>query len=88
MKNIWAAQWHSKNLLDGERKHIVYGDDNLPALFRTRRECRKFIKKRYGYIATRPDLKAEPHGWRMPQAIKVRVELGEISHPRYLKGDE
>jgi len=74
MTNLWAAEWRSKNLLDGERRHIIY-KDLLPALFRTRRECRSFIKERYGYIANRPDLRNEPHGWRTPQAVKVKLSI-------------
>jgi hypothetical protein len=69
---IWAAQWHSRNNLDGDSKYILY-EGLLPKLFKTRKEAREYIEKRYGYIATRPDLRAEPHGWRMPQAIKVKV---------------
>jgi len=72
MSILWAAEWHSKNQLDGERRHIIY-ENLLPALFRTRRECRDFIKEKYGYIAERPDLQNEPHGWRLPQAIKVKI---------------
>ena len=78
MANLWAAQWYSKNHLDGERRHILYRDC-LPALFRTRRECRAFIKDRYGYIKEREDLRRQPHGWRLPRAIKVKVvEGGEL----------
>ena len=73
---IWAAQWHSCSRLDGDKKHLLC-EDCLPMLFKTRREARDYIKKTHGYIATRPDLQAEPHGWRMPQAIKVIVEAGE-----------
>ena len=72
MANLWAAQWHSKNRLDGERRHIIYRD-LLPALFRTRRECRDFIRENYGYIEHRDDLRSEPHGWRLPKAVKVLV---------------
>ncbi len=72
MVNLWAAEWHSKNNLDGEKRHILY-ESLLPALFRTRRECRTYIKDRYGYIAERPDLRSEPHGWRIPQAVKVEI---------------
>jgi len=75
MANLWAAEWHSKNLLDGERRHIIY-NNCLPALFRTRRECREFIKDKYGYIAERPDLRDEPHGWLLPQAVKVIITKG------------
>jgi len=74
MSNLWAAEWHSKNRPDGKTRHLLYYRETcLPALFRTRRACREWIKKKYGYIATREDLRAEPHGWRMPQAIKVKV---------------
>ena len=73
---LWAAQWHSKNALDGDKKHILY-EDCLPMLFRTRARCRKWIKGKYGYIAERPDLRAEPHGWRIPQPVKVEVVLLE-----------
>ena len=69
---IWAAQWHSKNKLDGDRKHIL-NEDCLPVLFRTRQAAREWIKTKYGYIAERPDLQAEPHGWRMPKAVKVKI---------------
>lgn len=72
MSNLWAAEWHSNNKLDGETRHII-NYNSLPALFRKRRECRAFIKDKYGYIAERPDLRDEPHGWLMPQAIKVTV---------------
>ena len=72
MANLWAGEWHSNNYLDGESRHII-NDNCLPALFRTRRKCREFIKEKYGYIAGRPDLQNEPHGWRQPQAVKVDV---------------
>ena len=72
MKILWAAEWHSNCLLDGERRYII-NENCLPALFRTRKKCREFIESSYGYIANRPDLRAEPHGWTMPQAIKVEI---------------
>ncbi len=71
--NPWAAEWHSKNSLDGEKRFIINDTDCLPALFRTRQQCRDFIQATHGYIADRPDLQAEPHGWRIPQAVKVEV---------------
>ena len=73
MVNLWAAEWHSNNLVDGDRRHIINSNDCLPALFITRRECRAFIKEKYGYIADRPDLQKEPYGWRIPQAVKVEI---------------
>lgn len=71
--NLWAAQWHSKNSLDGDTRHII-NENCLPKLFRTRQTCRNWIKEKYGYIKDRKDLRAEPHGWRLPVAIKVKVK--------------
>jgi len=68
--NIWAAEWHEKNKLDGESRHILY-EDCLPKLFRRRAACRAWIQEHYGYIKERPDWRAEPYGWRMPIAVKV-----------------
>jgi hypothetical protein len=75
MVNLWVAEWHSRNRLDGDTRHIIYDDNCLPDLFRTRKVCREFIKNKYGYIAERKDLRQEPHGWRMPQARKAIVTL-------------
>ena len=72
MKILWAGEWHSNNLLDGERRHLLY-ENGLPVLFGTRKACREFIKANYGYVAEREDLRTEPHGWRMPQAVKVKI---------------
>ena len=68
----WGGLWRSGNNLDGKREHLIF-DNCLPVLKTTRREMRLYIKDRYGYIATRPDLRNEPHGWKMP--IPVRVEI-------------
>jgi hypothetical protein len=72
--NIWVAQWRSNNYLDGIDKHIIY-DNYLPTLFRTRKGCREFIEAHYGYIADRPDLQEEPHGWQMPVPVKVKIDV-------------
>lgn len=50
-------------------------DRGYPLLFTTRSEARRYICERYGYIKTRPDLQAEPHGWKMPVPVRVAVEL-------------
>lgn len=70
MRNLWAGQWYSRNRLDGVTRYLLY-DNCLPVLFRTRREIREYIEKRYGYIKDRKDLRVEPHGWRLPRAVKV-----------------
>lgn len=72
----WAVEFHSVNHLDGDRRHLVWNPEPGPGafrLFRTRRECRAYIEMRYGYIRNREDLRAEPHGWRYPQAVLVTV---------------
>lgn len=72
MSNLWAAEWHSCNRLDGEKRHILY-EGLFPKLFHTRAETRAYIKEKYGYIASREDLRSEPHGWKVPQAVKVKI---------------
>ena len=68
----WVAKWESSNLLDGHREYFI---GNGWVLFKTRTECRAYIKEKFGYIAKRKDLQIEPHGWRMLKAIKVRIKL-------------
>lgn len=70
---IWAAEWLSKNKTDGTNQHLIY-ENCLPKLFKTRNACRAWIYDKYGYIAKRKDLRSEPHGWRVPRAVKVIVE--------------
>jgi hypothetical protein len=73
----WAVEVHCRNRLDGDRRHLMW--DHEPSepfcyrLFRTRQECRAWIDKHHGYLRDRPDLRAEPFGWRMPQAVRVEV---------------
>lgn len=74
----WGAMWRSTNAMDGEDRHLLWFTPVAPALFRTRHEARRWIETKYGYIRTRPDLKAEPHGWSMPLAVRVLVTL----HPK------
>ena len=73
---LWGALFQSENQLDGRHKHII-NDRGLPVLFRTRREAREWIVEHYGYIKVRKELRAEPHGWLMPRAVRVRVGLFE-----------
>jgi hypothetical protein len=68
---FWAVEWHSRNSLDGDQRYLVW--DGAPQMWRTRRECRAEIEARYGYIRQRPDLRAEPHGWFLPRAVRVSV---------------
>ena len=70
---LWGALWRSNNRLDGKCEHIII-EKCRPVLFRTRRESREFIKQKYGYIAERQDLQDEPHGWKIPIPVKVKIE--------------
>ena len=72
----WALLWRSKNRLDGVTCHLEF-DNRLPALFVTRAQARQYAEKRYSYIKTRKDLRAEPHCWRMPQPIRVVISVLE-----------
>lgn len=81
MVERWALQWYSKSKLDGIQTHIIM-DNLLPKLFVTRSEARIWAKQRYGHIAKRRDLRADPYGWRVPKPIRVSIELSSNQHPR------
>lgn len=74
---LWGALWRSNSRLSGYRANLL-NEDCLPALFRTRRAARDYIEKKYGYIRSRPDLRTEPHGWRMPIPVRVRVSIWSL----------
>lgn len=74
----WAVQWHDDNRLDGCSRHLIW-QPPIPRLFFTRRECRAFIEEQFGYLRERPDLRAEPHGWHMPQAVLVNVSVASAA---------
>ena len=82
----WAILWRSKNHLNGETVYFVGVAGNLeptPAwlrgykaiVFGTRREARAYIQNKYSYVAKRKDLRAEPHGWTVPKAVRVHVSV-------------
>jgi hypothetical protein len=75
----WAGLWHCECKLDGITEHLLYGEDGLPKLCKTRKQMRAWIEKRYGYIKRRPDLRTEPFCWRLPTAIKVTITPNESS---------
>ena len=75
----WAIKIEERSKLDGRREYIVGGGT---LTFKTRAECRLYIEGRYGYIKYRRDLRRDPHYWRMPKAVKVRLELIEVSDER------
>jgi hypothetical protein len=78
--NAWAVLWHSRNRLDGDSRHLIWDLRECGAyrLFRTRRECRAYIEESFGYIRERADLRREPHGWFMPQAVLVTIQVASL----------
>lgn len=46
-------------------------------LFLTRREALAWNKEERGYIATRKDLRREPHCWRVGKPVRVTVTVTE-----------
>ncbi len=74
----WAIKWRSQSLRDGKQEHLMGTGRIPPLLFKTRADARAHIKRYYGYISTRPDLRCEPHGWKMPMAVKVTVKIEEV----------
>lgn len=76
----WAVEHHHTNLLDGDRRYLEGCPDlGYARTFRTRKSARKYIEDRHGYIRRRPDLQAEPFGWRVPQAVRVSVLITPIT---------
>jgi hypothetical protein len=76
-RTLWAILRRCDNVLDGARQWLDGDPDHVTRtkLFETRRAAREHIQLAYGYFAERPDLYAEPHGWRMPQAVRVVVSV-------------
>ena len=86
----WAIKWREKSALDGERETLLgryfpglplvpdHVAGQTVMLFKTRALARVHIRKHYAYIRQRSDLRQEPHGWKMPVAVRVSVEVREI----------
>lgn len=83
-KTKWAVKFRVDNAIDGRYEYLVWHRNRYSlglfrlAIFDTRAEARQYIAETYGYIRDRPDLRAKPHGWKMPIPVKVRVTVEEI----------
>ena len=66
----WGLEWYSKSKKFGVRRHLLY-ENYLPKMFYTRKEAVERANMEFGYIKIRKDLRAEPHGWRMPRPVKI-----------------
>ena len=73
----WAVLWRSVRTVCSEERHFMF-DGGGVVLRKSRREAREWIDKHYSYLRTRPDLRREPFGWRMPRAVKVKVTVEEL----------
>lgn len=73
----WSLKWYSRNYRDGITEYIIF-ENCLPKFFLTRETARQYANEKYRYIKTRKDLKEEPHGWRFPKAIKIRITIEEL----------
>ena len=83
----WAILFRSESRLDGKREYLGGRfDGRVPGapphlagyatmVFQTREDAREHVRKHHGYIARRPDLRAEPFGWKVPLIVKVRVTV-------------
>ena len=67
----WGLEWYTRNAINGETRHLMWNGPTEPCLFSTREDARAYALKRWGYIKTRPDLRGEPHGWRIPRPVRV-----------------
>ncbi len=47
--------------------------------FLTRKAAREWAEKHFGYIKGRKDLRIEPHCWRMPRPVRVKVTVEEVA---------
>ena len=68
----WGLVWRSDNRLNGRTRYLIW-DCGRPLLFNTRWEARHYRDEVYGYIRSRPDLQAEPHGWKIPAVVRATV---------------
>lgn len=87
----WAIKWRSESRIDGKREFLrgrFHSESAsvpeclsgyITMVFATREQARKFKREHYGYIRNSPDLRAEPHGWKMPQVVKVNVIVEEVA---------
>lgn len=72
-QTAWSLKWRSENRLDGKYEYLM-----ASVQFDTRLKAREYLSEHYGYMRDRPDLMREPHGWKMPLVVKVRVIVEEL----------
>ena len=68
----WCVLWDSRH-----EQHLMF-DGPKPLAFKTKKQCKKFIDEKWGYIKNRPDLKTAPYYWRLPKPVRIRIEYNQI----------
>jgi len=66
IKHCWGLKWRSKNKLSGLNEYVT-------GVYPTRSIARREREMRFGYIRTRPDLQSEPHGWKVPAVVRLKI---------------
>ena len=69
----WGLLWRQENKLDGKTEYLIRTYKHLssePLLFKNRWKARQYKKENYSYVNA---YKAEPHGWKPVQVVKVKV---------------
>ena len=82
----WGIRWESENNLDGVWQHLIcvqhwYSDTDSVLtgcrlmMFNKKKECQKYINDVWGYLfgIDAKYLRKEPHGWRIPKAVKITI---------------
>jgi len=73
----WGLLWRSDNRLDGKTRQFM-SEKGSALHFRTRAEARAYRDKHYGYIRDRRDLQEEPHGWKIPQVVRIKISIERV----------
>lgn len=83
----WAIRWRTADweallgkFYDGPDKYDIPDcvDGYTVMVFSSRKKAREFVKRHFGYIKDRPDLKGPPHNWKTPKVVKVMVTVQEV----------
>jgi len=78
---MWGVLQRQKNRLDGKQEYLMLRREGGFLLFDTRQQARDEINARFGYIRDRPDLRKEPHGWKMPIPVRVKITTAKGGKP-------
>lgn len=69
----WGILHRKENKLDGKKSWLRCDRTCMPEMFQTREEAREFISVNLKSTYSRPELKIEPHGWKMPIPVKIEI---------------